>query len=86
MSYINKKLIELNNYLKNRKVAIIGLGVSNIPLLDYMHNVGAKVTVFDNRIIEDIPKIKETIRIEKQMKYQELEQVKAKKKNRDLER
>ena len=56
MSYINKELIELNNYLKNRKVAIIGLGVSNIPLLDYMHNVGAKVTVFDNRIIEDIPK------------------------------
>ena len=56
MSYINKKLIELNNYLKNRKVAIIGLGVSNLPLLDYMHNVGAKVTVFDNRIIEDIPK------------------------------
>lgn len=56
MSYINKKLIELNSYLKNRKVAIIGLGVSNIPLLDYMHNVGAKVTVFDNRIIEDIPK------------------------------
>ena len=56
MSYINKKLIELNNYLKNRKVAIIGLGDSNIPLLDYMHNVGAKVTVFDNRIIEDIPK------------------------------
>ena len=56
MSYINKELIELNDYLKNRKVAIIGLGVSNIPLLDYMHNVGAKVTVFDNRIIEDIPK------------------------------
>ena len=56
MSYINKDLIELNNYLKNRKVAIIGLGVSNIPLIDYMHKYGAKVTVFDNRIIEDIPK------------------------------
>lgn len=56
MSYINKELIELNQYLKNRKVAIIGLGVSNLPLLDYMHKVGAKVTVFDNRIIEDIPK------------------------------
>ncbi len=56
MSYINKELIELNNYLKNRKVAIIGLGVSNIPLIDYMHKYGAKVTVFDNRIIEDIPK------------------------------
>ena len=56
MSYINKDLIELNNYLKNRKVAIIGLGVSNIPLIDYMHKYDAKVTVFDNRIIEDIPK------------------------------
>lgn len=56
MSYINKELIELNNYLKNRKVAIIGLGISNLPLLDYMHKVGAKVTVFDNRNIEDIPK------------------------------
>ena len=56
MSYVNKDLIELNNYLKNRKVAIIGLGVSNIPLIDYMHKYGAKVTVFDNRIIEDIPK------------------------------
>ena len=56
MSYINKELIELNNYLKNRKVAIIGLGVSNIPLIDYMHKYDAKVTVFDNRIIEDIPK------------------------------
>ena len=60
MSYINKDLIELNNYLKNRKVAIIGLGVSNIPLIDYMHKYGAKVTVFDNRVIEDIPK--ETIK------------------------
>ena len=56
MSYINKELIELNNYLKNRKVAIIGLGVSNLPLIDYMHKYGAKVTVFDNRNIEDIPK------------------------------
>ncbi len=56
MQYINKELIELNSYLKNRKVAIIGLGISNIPLVDYMHMVGAKVTVFDSRIIEDIPK------------------------------
>ena len=56
MSYINNDLMELNKYLKNRKVAIIGLGVSNIPLIDYMHKYGAKVTVFDNRNIEEIPK------------------------------
>ena len=56
MPYINKDLEELNTYLRKRKVAIIGLGVSNLPLMDYMHKYGAKVTVFDNRIIEDIPK------------------------------
>lgn len=56
MSYINKRLIEFNNYLKNRKVAIIGLGVSNIPLLDYLYDLKAKVTVFDDRNIENIPK------------------------------
>lgn len=36
-----------------------------------------------NRILEDVPKIKETIKIEKQMKIQELEQEKTKKKNKD---
>ena len=56
MEYVNEKLQELNTFLKNRKVAIIGLGVSNIPLLDYLHSLGAKVTVFDNRELDDIPK------------------------------
>ncbi len=56
MSYKNDRLEEFNNYLKNRKVAIIGLGVSNIPLLDYMYDKGAKVTVFDDREISKIPK------------------------------
>lgn len=56
MSFINEKLVEFNTYLKNRKVAIIGLGVSNSPLLDYLYKQGAKVTAFDNRTIEQIPK------------------------------
>ena len=33
----NKKLDEFNDYIKYRKIAVIGLGVSNIPLLDYLH-------------------------------------------------
>lgn len=53
---MNKKLEEFNYYLIGRKVAIIGLGVSNLPLLKYMNKKQAKVTVFDNRKIEDIPK------------------------------
>ena len=56
MSFVNEKLIELNEFFKKSKIAIIGLGVSNIPLLDYMHNLKANVTVFDDREIEKIPK------------------------------
>ena len=54
--YINKKLEEFNNFIKYRKVAVIGLGVSNAPLLDYLFDNKAKVTVFDEREYEDIPK------------------------------
>ena len=56
MAYNNEKLIEFNKYLQNRKVAVIGLGVSNIPLIDYLHKQKSIVTVFDKRNIDDIPK------------------------------
>ena len=46
MEYVNDKLEEFNNYLVGRKVAIIGLGVSNLPLLDYLHANNAIVTDF----------------------------------------
>ena len=49
MKYINKKLIEFENYIINKKIAIIGLGVSNIPLIDYFYNKKSNVTLFDGR-------------------------------------
>ena len=55
MDFENKRLEEFNEYIKYRKVAIIGLGVSNIPLLDYFFQKKARVTVFDEREIEKIP-------------------------------
>ena len=56
MNFENKKLEEFNKFLENRKVAVIGLGVSNLPLLDYLHDKKAKVTVFDKRTIDELPK------------------------------
>ena len=57
MSYINQKLIEFNQYLKGKKVAIIGIGVSNLPLIDYLHDLKSIVTVFDGKEIDDIDKL-----------------------------
>ena len=56
MSFINEKLDEFEQYIKNKRVAIIGLGISNIPLLDYLHNLGCFVSVFDKRELEKLDK------------------------------
>lgn len=54
MGYVNGKLIEFNTYLKGRSVALIGLGISNIPLIDYLYDVGANVTIFERKEAEYI--------------------------------
>ena len=54
MDFINKRLVEFENYIKGRKVAIIGLGVSNLPLIDYMNEKDAITTIFDDRTKEKI--------------------------------
>ena len=54
MKFVNKKLEEFNNYIKNKRVAIIGLGVSNVPLIEYLHNLGSKIMVFNNKPIDNL--------------------------------
>ena len=56
MNFVNEKLNEFNTYLNGKKVAVIGLGVSNVPLIDYLKKYKADVTVFDSRLIDDIDK------------------------------
>ena len=56
MNFENKKLEEFNNYIRYRKVAVIGLGVSNLPLLDYLYEKKARVVVFDQKEIDEISK------------------------------
>lgn len=55
---MNSKLDEFNKRLLNGKVAIIGLGVSNLPLLDYLYNLGCKDVVLfnDKEINVDVSK------------------------------
>ena len=57
MEYTNKELNEFNENIKGKKVAIIGLGISNKPLIEYLCNLGAIITVFDNRTQEKIDEI-----------------------------
>ena len=49
MEFRNEKLEEFEQKLDNMKVAVIGIGVSNIPLIDYLYSKKAKVTIFDEK-------------------------------------
>ncbi len=64
-TYINRKLEEFNKCISNKKIAIIGVGVSNIPLLDYFHKNNAKVTIFDKKTLDKL----DNIVVEKINKY-----------------
>ena len=54
MEFKNQKLDDFEKNLKGLKVAVIGLGVSNIPLIDYLKEKQVDVTVFDDREEEKI--------------------------------
>jgi len=56
MEFKNQKLIKFEERLQNQKVAVIGVGVSNIPLIDYLYGKCAEVTIFDDRDEEKIDK------------------------------
>ena len=56
MEYKNEKLIEFEKYIYGKNVAIIGLGVSNLPLIDYFYEKKSNVTIFDGREKNQIPK------------------------------
>ena len=40
---MNEKLNEFNNKLRMKRVAIIGAGVSNVPLFEYLYNLDSKI-------------------------------------------
>ncbi len=51
---INNKLIQFENDMKNKKVTVIGIGISNLPLIKYLVKLGAKVTACDKRASEKL--------------------------------
>lgn len=55
---MNSKLIEYKKFIKDKNIAVLGMGISNMPLIKFLAENGAKVTAFD---IEDEKILKEKI-------------------------
>ena len=66
---MNKKLDAFNTKLKESRIAIIGLGVSNLPLLDYLYNlndniktlIALMITLFILFLVTQIPFIRDFV-------------------------
>lgn len=43
-----QKIDEFKKWICNKKAAILGLGISHTPLIQYMYNMGADITVMDS--------------------------------------
>ena len=53
---INEKLLNFEKDMNNKKVTVIGIGVSNLPLIKYLCELGAVVTACDKRTSEKLGK------------------------------
>lgn len=51
---MNNKLEKFNKNLKNKKVLILGIGVSNLPLLDYLYEHNSIITIRDKKKLEEL--------------------------------
>lgn len=54
--YSNKKLEEFKENIKGKYVAIMGMGVSNTPLIKYLLDLDVNITVFDKKTEEELGK------------------------------
>ncbi len=51
---ITRELLHSPQALKNIKVAVLGLGVSNIPVVRFLNKYGAQIVICDKRVAEKI--------------------------------
>ncbi|WP_315122360.1 UDP-N-acetylmuramoyl-L-alanine--D-glutamate ligase [uncultured Clostridium sp.] len=51
---MKKSFSEFKEYIKNKKTAVLGMGVSNRPLIDLLIKLEANVTAFDKKTAEQL--------------------------------
>lgn len=54
---MKKKYNEFKEFIANKKTAVVGMGISNRPLIHYLVKLGAKVTAFDKKSRNEIGEI-----------------------------
>ncbi len=60
---MNNKLEEFKKNIKEKKIDVIGIGISNVPLIKYLAKNGAKVHACDRRNKEELGEIYEELKM-----------------------
>jgi len=60
---LNTKLEEYKEFLKDKKVAVLGIGISNRPLISYLINLGIEVTAFDKADLKSLGEFGDYLKI-----------------------
>lgn len=56
---MKKDFNEFKKFIKDKNVAVVGIGVSNIPLIEFLIKLGAEVTAFDKKTREELSNVVE---------------------------
>ncbi|URZ14704.1 UDP-N-acetylmuramoyl-L-alanine--D-glutamate ligase [Clostridium felsineum] len=51
---MKKDFNEFISFIKNKKTAVVGMGISNRPLIHFLNKLGAEVTAFDKKTKEEL--------------------------------
>jgi UDP-N-acetylmuramoylalanine--D-glutamate ligase len=54
---MKKQFDEFKTFVKGKKVAVVGIGVSNIPLIRFLVKLGANVTAFDKKTRKELGEV-----------------------------
>ena len=57
------KIQEFKKYISGKEISVIGIGVSNRPLIQFLLDSGARVTAHDKKAEEELGKVAETLKI-----------------------
>ena len=49
---MNKNLEDFNERIKGKKIAILGLGVSNLPLVKYFYDLNCNISIFNEKELD----------------------------------
>ena len=62
LSYINEKLSQYKEFLSGKSASVIGVGISNVPLIEFLLNNNVRVTARDMKSFDELCEINPKIR------------------------